>query len=98
MQLLEYALGKLGSFLYHTYYRDLRETAFGFAIAVGMVLAVFAVEIAYVGYGRSGFRRVLFDRSKSTNTDIVYFILQTTGMIALFAALSSLGLSYFVVE
>src|SRR6476646_9143748 len=98
MRLIEYALGKLGSFIYHTYYLNFRETAFGFAAASSIVLAVFAVEIAYVGYGRSGFRRVFFDRSKSTITDIVYFVLHATGAIFLFAALSSLGLSYFIVE
>lgn len=98
MEVVEYALGKLGSFLYHNYYLDFYDTAFGFAVSVGMVLAVFAVEIACIGYGQSSLRRVLVDRSKSTITDIVYFVLQTTGMIVLFAALSSLGLSYFIVE
>lgn len=98
MELIEYGLGKVGSFLYHTYYSNLPETALGFAIAIGMVLAVFVVEIACVGYAKSGFRRVFFERSKSTITDIVYFVLQATGMITLFAAFSSLGLSYFLTE
>lgn len=98
MELIEYAFGKIGSFLYNTYYLNLHQTAVGFAIYLCLVLAVFAVELFYVEYGKSGFRRVFFERSKSTITDIVFFVLQTTGMIALFAALSSLGLSYFIME
>lgn len=96
MGLVEYALQKIGDFLYHTYYLEGRATAISFVISIWLLLAVFAVELAYVGYGKSGFRRVFFARSKSTITDIVYFVLQTTGMITLFAALSSFGLSYFI--
>ncbi|MEQ1953133.1 sterol desaturase family protein [Mesorhizobium sp. CN2-181] len=98
MELIEYGLGKIGSFLYGTYYVNIHQTALGFAIYLALVLAVFAVELVYVDYGKSGFRRIFFARSKSTITDIVFFVLQTTGMIALFAAFSSLGLSYFITK
>ncbi|OAV49365.1 hypothetical protein A6U98_14135 [Rhizobium sp. WYCCWR10014] len=53
--------------------------ALSFAISIALVLTVFAVELTYVEFGNSGFRRVLFERSKSTITDIVYFVLQATG-------------------
>lgn len=96
MALVDYCLQRLGGFFYNTYYLNGRAMALSFAMSIGLVLAVFAVELAYVGYGRSGFRRVFFERSKSTITDIVYFVLQATGMIALFAAFASFGLSYAI--
>ncbi len=96
MEFIEYGLRKIGGFLYFTYYLNGRATAVSFVISTILVLAVFVVELAYVGYGDSGFRRVFFERSKSTITDIAYFVLQATGMITLFAALSSFGLSYVV--
>jgi len=96
MELVEYCLQKLGGFFYNTYYLHGREMAFSFAIAIGLVLMVLVVELAYVGFGNSGFRRVFFERSKSTITDIVYFVLQASGMIWLFAALASFGLSYAI--
>lgn len=96
MALVEFCLQKLGGFFYNTYYLNGRAMALSFAMSIGLVLAVFAVELAYVGYGKSGFRRVFFERSKSTITDIVYFVLQATGMITLFAALASFGLSYVI--
>jgi len=96
MALIEYGLGKVWGFLYKTYYLSGSGIGISFAIAIGLVLAVFALEMAYVGYGQSGFRRVFFERSKSTVTDIVFFLLQATGMITLFAALASFGLSYYI--
>jgi len=96
MELVEYCLQKLGGFFYNTYYLHGREMAFSFAISIGLVLMVLVVELAYVGFGNSGFRRVFFERSKSTITDIVYFVLQASGMIWLFAALASFGLSYAI--
>lgn len=96
MEFIEYGLRKIGGFLYFTYYLNGRATAVSFAISICLVLVVFVVELAYVGFGKSGFRRVFFERSKSTITDIAYFVLQATGMITLFAALSSFGLSYVV--
>lgn len=98
MDLVGVGLQKLGGFFYNTYYLNGAAMAVTFAISIGLVLAVFAVELAYVGYGQSGFRRVLFERSKSTVTDIVYFVLQATGLITLFAALASFGLSYAVTK
>jgi hypothetical protein len=96
MELVAYCVQKLGSFFYHTYYLNGGAMALSFAISIGLVLTVLAVELTYVGIGNSGFRRVFFERSKSTITDIVYFILQATGMITLFAALASFGLSYAI--
>ncbi|MBY2967997.1 sterol desaturase family protein, partial [Rhizobium leguminosarum] len=93
---VEYCLHKLGGFFYKTYYLNGEAMALSFAISIGLVLTVFAVELTYVGFGNSGFRRVFFERSKSTITDIVYFVLQATGMITLFAALASFGLSYAI--
>lgn len=94
MELVEYCLRKLGDFFYSTYYLNGEAMAVSFAMSVGLVLMVFVVELTYVGFGSSGFRRVFFERSKSTITDIVYFVLQATGVITLFAALASFGLSY----
>lgn len=96
MALVEYCLHNLGGFFYNTYYLNGRAMALSFAISIGLVLTVFAVELSYVGFGNSGFRRVFFERSKSTITDIAYFVLQTTGMITLFAALASFGLSFAI--
>ncbi|MBY3021811.1 sterol desaturase family protein [Rhizobium leguminosarum] len=93
---VEYCLHKLGGFFYKTYYLNGEAMALSFAISIGLVLTVFAVELTYVGFGNSGFRRVFFERSKSTITDIVYFVLQATGMITLFAVLASFGLSYAI--
>jgi sterol desaturase/sphingolipid hydroxylase (fatty acid hydroxylase superfamily) len=96
MELVEYCLQRSESFFYKNYYLNGKAMAISFAISVGLVLMVFAVELTYVGFRNSGFRRVFFERSKSTITDIVYFVLQATGMITLFAALASFGLSYAI--
>jgi len=96
MELVVYCLQKLGGFFYKTYYLNGEAMAISFAISIGMLLMVFSVELTYVGFRNSGFRRVFFERSKSTITDIVYFVLQATGMITLFAALASFGLSYAI--
>lgn len=96
MELVEFCLQKLGAFFYNTYYVNGAAMMTSFAVSIGLVLVVFAVEITYVGFRNSGLRRVFFERSKSTITDIVYFVLQATGMIALFAALASFGLSYAI--
>ncbi|MBY5748256.1 fatty acid hydroxylase family protein, partial [Rhizobium leguminosarum] len=62
MELVEYCLHKLGDFFYNTYYLNGRAMALSFAISIGLVLTVFAVELTYVGFGNSGFRRVFFER------------------------------------
>ncbi|MBY3077942.1 fatty acid hydroxylase family protein, partial [Rhizobium laguerreae] len=56
MELVEYCLHKLGDFFYNTYYLNGRAMALSFAISIGLVLTVFAVELTYVGFGNSGFR------------------------------------------
>ncbi|MGZ2488267.1 hypothetical protein ACVITL_006852 [Rhizobium pisi] len=96
MELSNTACTSSEAFFYNTYYLNGAAMALSFAISIGLVLTVFAVELSYVGFGNSGFRRVFFERTKSTITDIVYFVLQATGMITLFAALASFGLSYAI--
>lgn len=53
MEFIEYGLRKIGGFLYFTYYLNGRATAVSFVISTILVLAVFVVELAYVGYGDS---------------------------------------------
>ncbi len=55
MWLVEYCVHKLGSFFYNTYYLNGKAMALSFAISIGLVLTVFAVELTYVGFGNSGF-------------------------------------------
>lgn len=96
MEVFDFVFGKLWGFVYNTYFLNWQAISISFAMAVAMALVVMAVEMRYVGYEKSGFRRVLFDRSKSTITDIVYFALHTTGLITLFSVLVSLGIPHFV--
>lgn len=96
MEFAHWFVTKLGGFLYKTYIVNAPALLTGFAIAVAMALLVLLIELAYRGFDKSGLRRILFDRSKSTITDIVYFLIHTLGVITVFSMLVSAGIPYIV--
>lgn len=76
------------------YWENLDVVLISFLISLIMAISVLIVEVWYQGFSKSGLRRLLFDRSKSTVIDIAYFILHTTNLVLVLAVLMSLGVPY----
>lgn len=87
---------KLWGFIQQTFIADWQGLALSFLASILAAGLVLCVEVAYVGYARSGLKRILSDRSHSTVLDIAYFIAHTTGIITLAAALLSAGIPFML--
>lgn len=85
---------KFFSILKDIYWDNFDVVLISFFISSGMAILVLMVETLLVGFNRSGLRRLLFIRSKSTLIDIVYFFLHTTNLILFLAILMSFGIPY----
>jgi sterol desaturase/sphingolipid hydroxylase (fatty acid hydroxylase superfamily) len=65
-------------------------------LAMVMLLAVLLVELYYVGWQKSGLRRLTCRPSRSAVIDIVMYFLYISGAISLLAFASSLGIPQFI--
>jgi len=89
---LEMLIDKFLNFVVQTYWLNIDLLALSFLISCSMALIVMLIELYYIGFNSSSFKRVIFDRSVSTSTDIFYFIVHASGLITLFGVLFSFGI------
>lgn len=93
--MISHIADKLWNFIHHTFIAGWQEMAWSFAASLAAALLVLIVEVRYVGYANSGLKRIFSSPSRSTISDIVYFILYTTGAITLLALAFSAGIPFF---
>lgn len=83
---------KLLHFLHTTYVDNFDALLQSMAISLGMVLFVWIIEIYYTGWEKSGMRRVLFEPSRSTINDIVFYFIHISGAVLILSWVASLGI------
>ena len=87
---------KLRNFLYNTYIVNGLDILQGIGMALAMLMVVWIIEIAVVGWQKSGMRRVLTNPSASTINDIIFFFIHVSGAILILSWAFSLGIPVII--
>lgn len=96
LSLVDKITAKFQDYIHTTYVEALPELLQSIGISLCMVLVVWLVELYYVGWQKSGMRRVLVHPSRSTINDIFYYILYVTGAVIVLAWIMSFGLPVMI--
>ena len=89
--LIELLLNKFLNFIVNTYWLNVDLLAISFLLSTCMAISVMLLELVYVEPRDSSFFTIFFRRSKSTSTDLFFFVLHASGLVTLFAVLTSFG-------